>query len=225
MLQRHTRNGHIVKTTIFVMLYAAVLFSQRAFAQDPWATIDNQNVSPRKIAESDSDDYDSAAVGIGTIGVGKAIYLAPKVTPEAQGPISAYTWSVTTEPNPGAAQVEIETDALFKFVPAEGGEYIITLTPLDSTSAATPESTIRLWAAAYLGVDGGPITCALCHGPMAGRFKTERLIRCLQFGVFGLPKVRQYVMKRRHGKAAKKEEAEGAEAVEGAEGAETTESE
>ena len=45
--------------------------------------------------------------------------------------------------------------------------------------------------------------------------------------VFALPKVRQYVMKRRHGKAAKKEEeaVEGAEAAEGAEGAETPESE
>ena len=37
--------------------------------------------------------------------------------------------------------------------------------------------------------------------------------------VFGLPKVRQYVMKRHHAKAAEKEEetAEGAEAVEGTE--------
>ena len=36
--------------------------------------------------------------------------------------------------------------------------------------------------------------------------------------VFGIPKVRSYVMKRRHGKAAKKEEAaEGEAAVEGAE--------
>ncbi len=32
--------------------------------------------------------------------------------------------------------------------------------------------------------------------------------------VFGLPKVRQFVMKRRHGKAAKKEEEEAAEAQE-----------
>jgi len=31
--------------------------------------------------------------------------------------------------------------------------------------------------------------------------------------VFGLPKVRQFVMKRRHGKAAKKEEGEQAEAA------------
>ena len=42
--------------------------------------------------------------------------------------------------------------------------------------------------------------------------------------VFGLPKVRQYVMKRRH-KAVKKEDEEGAEAAEGAEGAETSENE
>lgn len=42
--------------------------------------------------------------------------------------------------------------------------------------------------------------------------------------VFGLPKVRQYVMKRRH-KVAKKEDEEGAEAAEGAEGAETSENE
>lgn len=41
--------------------------------------------------------------------------------------------------------------------------------------------------------------------------------------VFGLPKVRQYVMKRRHGKAAKKEDDEGVEGAEGAEAAETSE--
>ena len=37
--------------------------------------------------------------------------------------------------------------------------------------------------------------------------------------VFGLPKVRQYVMKRRHAKAAKKEEAAGAEGAAPVEGA------
>jgi len=142
------------------------------------ATIENLAVSPRLRDELTTDVYDIKATGLDVVGVNKRVYLEPK--PEVDLPstvtITDFTWSVVAEPSAGAAVIDVNTPALFKFHPSVAGDYRIRLQPTLSQGTAEP-AEIRIAAAKFVGtgtegantpsVANGNCGVAFCHGDNA----------------------------------------------------------
>jgi hypothetical protein len=126
------------------------------------ATVKNLTVTPRDVSTSSTQGYNLVATGLDTVGIGKTVYLEPEPTEGSESLIKGYNWKVTQEPSVGAAALDIISNGLFKFRPTKAGAYTITLTPINQSSQATTATTISIWAAEYLGAEGG-WSCATCH--------------------------------------------------------------
>ena len=119
-----------------------------AFAA-PAAQIEILAVSPREVAASTTDIFDSTASGLRGVGTGQKTYL--QAVPAAGAGIGGYQWAITTRPTGSTAALSSASNQTIFLRPDKAGDYTVTLTPLNASMQPTTPTTQLIMAGKWVG--------------------------------------------------------------------------
>ncbi|NQU41992.1 hypothetical protein HQ520_01815, partial [bacterium] len=132
----------------FLILLFVAATALPVFAQS-LATIEIDYVSPRKIAESDSDTYDEVSSGLRVVGLGQKVYVKSVAAEDAE--ISGYTWALTAQPGGSSTSLSASSGGVVTLIPDVEGDYVVSLTPLDGDGLPTLSDMIQIHASTWVG--------------------------------------------------------------------------
>lgn len=138
------------------LLFLLLAF-QLSFAQT--VTVTTQGVSPYDVIRDSVEQYfDRAYNGLANVGKETKVFLKGTSTAALDNP----TWTITQKPAGSNAEFGATKDVnastqLITFIPDLTGTYKI------SFQSGTASGSITINSALYLGVEGGYVSCVLCH--------------------------------------------------------------
>jgi len=152
----------------YLILFILLFLIGAVFAQNPpTALIEVVAYSPQELEEMGWHTPPSS--GLTNVGNGTLVYL--KGMEKSGQEITAYTWSITSQPNGSTATLDSTDTPQTTFRPDLVGEYIIQLSI--TTTNGVDDTTVTIHSAEYVGVgiiDTLEVTptkaeCSPCHTP------------------------------------------------------------
>jgi hypothetical protein len=140
----------------FLFIVSSVLFAQ------PTVTVKTYGVSPRDVAKDSVEHYFNVAYnGLQNVGKEVKVYLEGTSSVALNGA----TFTFSTKPAGSNATFSAVKDVdsstqIISFIPDSVGTYDIEF------ANAGQVAIITINTALYYGVDGGPVSCKTCHGPL-----------------------------------------------------------